>query len=203
MAVFSTAVLAEMAKVHIFLSGAPSYWFSLNKSCDNEFHLAKRFGMDKENFEALLIAGNLAQHHDANKAGSVSILAVLQWTTFLGWHHFSDLSPDPPSFEFERKQLRINNKIENFYVVRVSYLIYWSPLKFEKQLEANRNPPRMSSLRIQQQAFGRATDLAIASVRVGMKLHQQKKDKKKVEWHHQRQRQHLHSRLVPPRRQKK
>jgi hypothetical protein len=37
----------------------------------------------------------------------------------------------------------------------------------------------MNSLRIQQQAFGRATDLAIANVRVRMKLHQQQKDEKK------------------------
>ena len=136
--------------------------------------------MDKTNFEALLIAANLAQHANKDKGVSVSILAD-QWTSFLGGHHFSDLSSDPPSFEFERKQLRINNKIENFYVVRVGYIIDRSPLKFEKQLKANRNPPRMSSLslRIQQQAFGRATDLAIASVRVRMKLRQQKKDEKK------------------------
>jgi hypothetical protein len=53
------------------------------------------------------------------------------------------------------------------------------PLKFEMQLKANQNPPRMNSLRIQQQAFGRATDLAIASVRVRMKLWEQKKDEKK------------------------
>jgi hypothetical protein len=37
----------------------------------------------------------------------------------------------------------------------------------------------MNSLRIQQQAFGRATDLAIASVRVCINLRQQKKDEKK------------------------
>jgi hypothetical protein len=62
MAVSSTTVLAQMARFLIFLSDVPSYWFSLNKSCDDEFHLAKQFGMDKENFEALLIAGNLAQY---------------------------------------------------------------------------------------------------------------------------------------------
>ena len=96
MAVSSTTVLAQMARFLIFLSDAPSYWFSLNKSCDDEFHLAKRFGMDKENFEALLIAGNLAQY----RGKSLCILAD-QWTSFLGEHHFSDLSPHPPSFEFE------------------------------------------------------------------------------------------------------
>ena len=175
--VASTTVLAEMAKFLIFLSGAPSYWFSLDKSCDSEFHLAKRFGMDKTNFEALLIAGNLAQH--TKKGGSLSILAD-QWTSFLGGHHFSDLFSDPPSFEFERKKIRINNqKTHITYVVRIGRLTDQSPLKFEKQLKANQNPPRMNSLRIQQQAFGRATDLAIANVRVRMKLHQQQKDEKK------------------------
>lgn len=176
MAVASTTVLAEMAEFLIFLSGAPSYWFSLDKSCDSEFHLAKRFGMDKTSFEALLIAGNLAQH--TNKGGSLSILAD-QWTSFLGGHHFSDLSPDPSSFEFERKKIQLNNQTQATYVVRIGRQNDRSPLKFEKQLKANQNPPRMNSLRIQQQAFGRATDLAIASVRVRMQLWQQKKDEKK------------------------
>ena len=90
-------------------------------------------------------------------------------------HYFSDLSPDPPSFEFERKKIQINNQIEITYVVRIGRRIDRSPLKFEKQLKMNRNPPRMNSLRIQQQAFGRATDLAIANVHV--KLHQQKENK--------------------------
>ena len=60
-------------------------------------------------------------------------------------------------------------KIES---VRISCLIGWLPLKFEKQLKMHRNPPRMNSLKIQHQAFGQATDLAIANVRV--KLHQEK-----------------------------
>ena len=58
-----------MARFLIFLSNAPSYWFSLNKSCDDKFHLAKQFGMDKESFEALLIAGNLAQYRGKSLGG--------------------------------------------------------------------------------------------------------------------------------------
>ena len=38
MALSSTTVLAQMAKFLFFLSDAPSYWFSLDKSCDSEFH---------------------------------------------------------------------------------------------------------------------------------------------------------------------
>jgi hypothetical protein len=165
MAVSSTTVLAQMARFLIFLSDAPSYWFSLNKSCDEEFHLAKQFGMDKENFEALLIAGNLAQYR--GKSLCLCILAD-QWTSFFGGHHFSDLSPHPPSFEFEQKKIRINNQSEITYVVRIGCLIGRLPLKFEKQLKMNRNPPRMNSLRIQQQAFGWATDLAIANLRANV-----------------------------------
>jgi hypothetical protein len=91
-----------------------THWFSLNKSCDDEFHLAKQFGMDKEIFEVLLIAGILAQY----RGKSLCILAD-QWTSFLGEHHFSDLSPHPPSFEFEQKKIRINNQNEITYVVRI------------------------------------------------------------------------------------
>ncbi len=88
MALPSTTVLAQMAKFLIILSDAPSYWFSLNKSCDSEFHLATRFGMDKVNFEALLIAGNLAQYQYRGGGGYIlhsggSVDIILAWALLL------------------------------------------------------------------------------------------------------------------------
>ncbi len=87
MVLSSITVLAQMAKFLIILSDAPLYWFSLDKSCDSKFHLATRFGMDKENFEALLIAGNLAQYqyrgggYILHSGGSVDI--ILAWALLL------------------------------------------------------------------------------------------------------------------------
>ncbi len=109
MALSSTTVLAQMAKFLIILSNAPSYLFSLHKSCDSEFHLAMRFGMEKENFEALLIARNLAQYQ--HRGGDTFCILADQWTSFLHGHYFADFSPDPPLFEFERKKIQINNQI--------------------------------------------------------------------------------------------
>jgi hypothetical protein len=117
--------------------------------------------MDKDNFKVLLIPGNLAKY----KGGSLYILRD-QWKSFLGGHHFSDLSPDRPTFEFEQKNIHINNQQENFYVVLIGSIIDQSPLKFEKQLKKKCNPPQMNSLRIQQQALCRVTDLAIANVHI-------------------------------------
>jgi hypothetical protein len=105
MAESSTTVLYQIARFFIFLSDAASYWYSLNKSWDDEFHLAKQFGMDKANYKVLLIAGNSATY----RGESLCILAD-QWKSYLGGHHFSDLSPDRPMFEFERKYVHINNQ---------------------------------------------------------------------------------------------
>jgi hypothetical protein len=55
-------ILDQIAKFFLLLSDVPSYWFTLNISCgDHAFHLSKRLGMDKSDYKALLIAGNLAR----------------------------------------------------------------------------------------------------------------------------------------------
>jgi hypothetical protein len=67
----------QIARFFIFLSDALLYWYSLSKSCDNEFHLTTQFGMDKDNFDALLIAGNLAKYKGGvtlHSEGSVEII---------------------------------------------------------------------------------------------------------------------------------
>jgi len=117
--------------------------------------------MDRGNFEALLIAGNLAKY----KGGSLCILAD-RWLSFLRGPHFLDLSPDHGAIEIERKNLILNNQRERFYFVRIGPINDQTPLRFEKQYLTKNNPPQMNSLRIQQQALCRATDLAIANVYV-------------------------------------
>jgi hypothetical protein len=96
MVVSSTTILEQIARFFIFLSDMPSYWYNLNKICEDKFHLAKQFGMDKDNYKALFIAGNLAKY----RGESLCILAD-QWKSFLGGHHFSDFSSDHPTFGFE------------------------------------------------------------------------------------------------------
>ena len=59
-------ILDQIAKFFLLLSDAPSYWFTLNTSCDHAFHLSKRLGMDEFDYKALLIAGNLARYKGPN-----------------------------------------------------------------------------------------------------------------------------------------
>jgi hypothetical protein len=55
------SILAAIANQLIFLSGAKSYWYTLNKSHEHGFHLANRFGMTHEHYVALLVAADLAK----------------------------------------------------------------------------------------------------------------------------------------------
>ena len=74
-------ILDHIARFFILLSDAPSYWFSLNTSCDHALYLSKRLGMDESDYKALLIAGNLARykggdiHHPGTGVEIISIWA--------------------------------------------------------------------------------------------------------------------------------
>jgi hypothetical protein len=72
-----TNVLDQIAKFFSLLSDAPSYWFTLNTSCDHAFHLSKQLGMDESDYKALLIAGNLARY----KGGAFMIM-LDKWKSF-------------------------------------------------------------------------------------------------------------------------
>ncbi len=66
MAQFKADVLdqiTQVARFVILLINSPSYWFSLNTSCDHAFHLSKRLGMDQYNHQELLIAGILGRYN--------------------------------------------------------------------------------------------------------------------------------------------
>jgi len=48
-----------MANFLEFISSAQSFWFSLNTSYDHGCHLASRFRLDPDEYEALLIVAGL------------------------------------------------------------------------------------------------------------------------------------------------
>jgi hypothetical protein len=56
-------ILDHLAGYMLYLSTAPSFWFSLNSSHGHGFHLSKRFGMIPHDYECIMIAANLAEHH--------------------------------------------------------------------------------------------------------------------------------------------
>jgi len=76
--------LDHLAEYMIYLSTAPSFWFSLNSSHDHDFHLLKRFGMIPHDYECIMIASNLAEHHQ--KFGFTIKLTNLN--AFLTGHRF-------------------------------------------------------------------------------------------------------------------
>ena len=101
-------ILDQIAKFFLLLSDAPSYWFTLNPSCDHAFHLSKRLGMDDSDYKALLIAGNLAWY---KYKGGAFIIQADEWKSFLVGHHlFMDLPSDQRAFQFNRKWIKLDNK---------------------------------------------------------------------------------------------
>jgi hypothetical protein len=108
-------ILDQIAKFILLLSDAPSYWFTLNTSCDHAFHLSKRLGMGESDYKALLIASNLAQHR-----GGAFIIQADEWKSFLVGHHiFMDLPSDQRAFQFDRKRIALDGKRCDFFVIRI------------------------------------------------------------------------------------
>ncbi len=119
------------------------------------FHLLERLGMDEHDYKAPLIAGNLARY----KGGAFCILGD-EWRTFLLGHHlFMNSWLDHSAFQFDRKKVSINNNREHVYVVRIGRVGDQSPKNLNSQLKMDHRPPKINSLRIQQQQFRQETDL--------------------------------------------
>jgi len=140
-------------------------WFTLNTSCDHAFHPSKRLGMDDSDYKALLIAGNLARYK-----GGAFIIQADERKSFLVGHHlfFMDLPSDQRAFQFDRKWIALEDKRRSFHVIRIGRGGDLSPVKFESQPKMDRLPPRINSLRLQQQKFRRDTELAIAHVHIDL-----------------------------------
>ena len=59
MSLRSEALLDHIADFLKFISNTQSYWFTLNTSYDHGCHLANRFRLDPDEYEALLIVAGL------------------------------------------------------------------------------------------------------------------------------------------------
>ena len=77
---YDGSLLDHLAQHMIFLSTAPSFWYSLNSSYDHGFHLSHRLGMTPHDYERLLAAANLAHYH--RNGGSAVAAARRLWR----WH---------------------------------------------------------------------------------------------------------------------
>ncbi len=58
----SEALLDHIADFLKFISSAQSFWFLLNMSYDHDCHLANRFRLDPDEYEALLIVAGLVNY---------------------------------------------------------------------------------------------------------------------------------------------
>jgi hypothetical protein len=93
---YDGSLLDHLAQHMIFLSTAPSFWYSLTSSYNHGFHLSRRLGMTPHDYERLLAAANLAHYHP--KWGFT--ILVDRWKMFLDGHHFYS-SNGTGSFEVE------------------------------------------------------------------------------------------------------
>ena len=67
-----------LAEYFMSLATSPSYWFTLNSSSDDEYHLSRRLGLtNNDDYQTFLIAAGLAKI----KGGKFCILKE-QWEIF-------------------------------------------------------------------------------------------------------------------------
>ena len=81
---YDGSLLDHLAEHLIFLSTAPSFWYSLNSRYDHGFHISHHLGMTLHDYKRLLAAANLAHCHP--KCGFTML--VDRWKMFLEGHHF-------------------------------------------------------------------------------------------------------------------
>jgi hypothetical protein len=153
---FDGRFLDHLAEYMIYLSTAPSFWFSLNSSHEHDFHLSKRFGMIPHDYECIMIASNLAERHQ--KFGFTIKLTNLN--AFLTGHRFCT-SNDTVSFEVATSKMDYSAFINgtkptkdrnNIHMIKIGVLDDHSPQKVEMQ-KMIVTPPQLNGLRIKQQSF--------------------------------------------------
>ncbi len=76
-------LLDHIAEFLLFLSDAPSFWFTVNTSYDQAFHPSRRFGLCPLDYECLLAAANLAHYTQSGKFA----IKPMEWKTFLDGHY--------------------------------------------------------------------------------------------------------------------
>ena len=140
MATAETARDALAEYMHVLLK-ADAFWYSIDSNHSHGFSLCSRFGMRQQDFEALLLAANLAKYSDtfgfrSNKK---------EWSSFIDSYRFrlDSLS----ELQVESKRIDVNayidgykpshNKREHFTVIQIGMLSFDpanpSTSSFEKQ----------------------------------------------------------------------
>ena len=128
MSINKESILAAIADLLIFLSGAKSYWYTLNTSHEHGFHMTNRFGMTHENYVALLVAADLARY-----VNGVLTIKIKQWESFLRGYRFSG-SLVEHAIGVEKKKMSLDgNSRQAFYVIRFGIIGKDSPLRLEDQ----------------------------------------------------------------------
>jgi len=155
----SEALLDHIADFLKFISSPQSFWFTLNTSYDHGCHLASRFRLDQEEYEALLIVAGLVSY---TRFGFQ--IKADAWRKFLGGHRF--VADDCP-IELDIKKIDLDAYIDGttpsrlkqkkFYVIRIGIKTEESPNRIEDQRGRDGRlitaPPRMNLHRITQQSF--------------------------------------------------
>jgi hypothetical protein len=155
----SATLLAHMAEHLCFLSGAQSYWLTLDTSYDHSCHLARRLGLKRHDYEVLFMVAGLASY---NRHGFKMKLTA--WRTFVGGHHLMNYNI---MIEFEQNSIDLEayhygerpsqTKKKKFYAIRIGTKIEGSPNKIEDQLGRDgrlvTTPPCLNLMHIKTQSF--------------------------------------------------
>jgi hypothetical protein len=174
-----------IAKYILCLAREPSYWFTLNSSCDDdddgngdngnanhdECHLSHRLGMNQNEYRALLVAAGLARFHPGGGGNKFHICRDTWCNNLRGHPRFVSTTEIIPYPLFELSTCRLSvihgyRQPVSVHAIRIGRKIMnVPPTSLSSQKRANIPPPEMSNeLRLSQQALRQSTELAIIAV---------------------------------------
>ena len=91
-----------LAQYFVSLATSPSYWFTLNSSSDDEYHLFHRLGLTNyDDYKNLLVAAGLARF-----TGGQFCIQRYQWENFRGHEYFITDTNTDEVLECTRKSKR-------------------------------------------------------------------------------------------------
>jgi hypothetical protein len=155
----SDTLLDHIADYIRFLSNAQSFWFTLDTSYDYGCHLASRFHLNPEEYEALSIVARLASY---SRYGFK--MKPTAWLEFIKGHQF--VTSNSP-IEFKQKKIDLDAYINgvlpsqdnrrSFYAIRIGNKTEQSANRIENQLDRYGRLltvlPRLNRLGIKSQSF--------------------------------------------------
>jgi hypothetical protein len=124
-----TYYYSNIAESLLFLSDAPSFWFTVNTSYDHAFHLFRRFGLCPRDYEFLLAAANLTHYTQSGKFA----IKPMEWKTFLDGHYSTVVEgiDKECKVKLDKKKMDIEHCIDRtqpatkdseFYVIQIGVL---------------------------------------------------------------------------------